>query len=72
MARIFQRGGRTVSKRGYLFVWTFSSWNIIAFSPPVLGYLVKKGLQKWGHRYPRTPLAMPLVSLAWCSYVFMN
>jgi len=51
----FLKGGHTVSKEGYSFVWTFSSWNVTAFSPPVLGYLVKKGLQKGGHRHPRTP-----------------
>ena len=32
----------------------------MAFSPPVVGCLVKKGLQKGGHRHPRTPLAMPM------------
>jgi len=26
-----------------------------AFSPPVLGCLVKKGLQKGGHGHPKTP-----------------
>ena len=35
----------------------------MAFSPPVLSYLVKKGLQKGGHGHPRTPLATPLQSL---------
>ena len=28
VARIFQRGGHTVSKWGYSFLWTFSSWNV--------------------------------------------
>ena len=28
---------------------------VIAFSPPVVGCLVKKGLQKGGHGHPRTP-----------------
>ena len=33
----------------------------MAFSPRVLGYLVKKGLHKGGgHGHPRTPLATPL------------
>ena len=33
----------------------------MAFSPPVVSYLVKKGLQKGGRGNPRTPLATPLV-----------
>ena len=28
---------------------------VMAFSPPVLGCLVKKSLQKGGHGHPRTP-----------------
>lgn len=47
-----------MSKWWYSFVWTFSPWNVLEFSPPVLGYLVKKGLVKGGgggHGYPRTP-----------------
>ena len=61
VARIFQRGGHTVSKWGYSFLWTFSSWNVTAFSPPVLGYLVKKGLQGGVTGTPGPPLATPLV-----------
>ena len=48
-------GGHTMSKWGYSFVWTFSSWNVMAFSPTVLGYLVKKGLQKGRSRAPQDP-----------------
>ena len=35
---------------------------VMAFSPPVVGCMVKKGLQKGGggHRHPRAPLATPL------------
>ena len=33
----------------------------MAFSPPVVGCLVKKGLEKGGHGHPRTPLATPMV-----------
>ena len=33
----------------------------MAFSPPVLGCLIKKGLQKGGHGTPGPPLATPLV-----------
>ena len=52
VARIFQggEGGHTVSKCGYSFVWRFSSGNVMAFSPPVLGYLVNPFLPmsvKW-------------------------
>ena len=34
----------------------------MAFSPPVVGCLVKQGLQKGGHGHPRTPLATPLIT----------
>ena len=33
----------------------------MAFSPPDVGCLVSKSLQKGGCRHPRTPLAMPLI-----------
>ena len=33
---------------------------VMAFSPPVVGCLVKKGLQKGAHEHPRTPLASPM------------
>ena len=65
-ARIFQRGGHIVSKWGYSFIWTFSSWNVIAFSPPVLGFLVKEGLQMGGRGHPRTPCLRPWVAVLWC------
>ena len=44
---------------------------VMAFSPPVVGCLVKKDLQKGGgHGHPRTPLATPLNDLgrigSWC------
>ena len=61
-ARIFQRGGgHIVSKWGYSFIWTFSSWNVIAFSPPVLSFSVKEAKAcKWGgHGHPRTPCLRP-------------
>ena len=35
----------------------------MAFSLPVVGCLVKKGLQKGGHGHPRTP---PGCTLDWC------
>ena len=60
VARIFQTGGgHTVLKWRYSFVWTFSSWNGMVLSPPLLGYFVKKGLQKEGHRHARTPWLRP-------------
>ena len=33
---------------------------VMAFLPPVVGCLVKKGLKKGGHGQPRTPLATPM------------
>ena len=58
VARIFQRGGgRTVSKP-----FNYGQDIVMAFSPPVVGCLVKKRLVKGGggHGQPRTPLATPL------------
>ena len=43
-------GGHTVSN---IIVMAFLSRNIV-------GYLLKKGLQRGGHGHPRTPLATPL------------
>ena len=37
----------------------------MAFSPPVLGYLVKKGLQKGGSRAPQDP---PDYAIGWNGY----
>ena len=34
----------------------------MAFSPPVVGCLVKKGLERGGHGHSRTPLTTPLCS----------
>ena len=43
--------------------------TVIAFSAPIVGCLVKKGLQKKGGQgHPRTPLATPLRLLV-CSYL---
>ena len=50
VARIFQRGGHTVSN---IIVMAFSPRNII-------GCFLKKRLTKGGHGHPRTPLAMPM------------
>ena len=50
VARISQRGGHTVSNRGYSH---FCNLNIV-------GCLHKKRLTKGGHGHPRTPLATPL------------
>ena len=50
VARIFQRGGHTLSNRGYS---RFRNLNIV-------GCLSKKRLTKGGLGHPRTPLATPL------------
>ena len=43
---------------------TVSNIIIMAFSPRnIVGCLLKKGLQREGHGYPRTPLATPLILL---------
>ena len=45
---------------------------VMAFSPPVVGCLVKKGLQKGGggHGHARTPLATPLPERL--AFIFLN
>ena len=61
-ARIFQRGGRTLS-RGHSLDCHYGQDIVMAFSPAFVGRLVKKGLKKeGGHGRPRTPLATPLYS----------
>ena len=57
VARIFQRVGHTVSKQGR---FNYGQDIVMAFSPPVEGCLVKKGLQEGGSRAPQAPLATPL------------
>ena len=58
-ATIFQREGHTKKhKKGLV---SYDQDIVIAFSPSVVGSLVKKGLQKGGgHGHPRTPLPTPL------------
>ena len=56
VARIFQRGGHTVSN---IIVMAFLPQNIV-------GCLLKKSLQRGGgegHGHPRTPLDTPLLLL---------
>ena len=53
VARIFQRGCHTVSKWGYSPDCHYGQGIVMAFSPPVVGCLVKKGLQKGGSRAPQ-------------------
>ena len=61
VARIFQRGGHTVSN---IIAMAFSPRNII-------GFLLKKGLQRGGgHGHPRTPLATPLFLMSPGSSLF--
>ena len=56
----FSKGrGHTVSKWGYSPDCHYSQDIVMAFSPAVVGCLVKKGLQKGGHGHG-TPLATPL------------
>ena len=45
VARIFQRGGHTVSKQG---LFNYGQDIVLAFSPPVVGCLVEKNLAKGG------------------------
>jgi len=52
VASIFQKGGSPDCHYGQDIV--------VEFSPPVLGSLVKKGLQKGGSRAPRDPLGYAL------------
>ena len=53
VARIFQRGGHTVSKWGYSPYCHYGQGIVMASSPPVVGCLVKKGLQKGWSRAPQ-------------------
>ena len=57
LARIFQKGGVTLcqSEGTRLF-----GLKVMAFSPPVLACLVKKGLQKGGSRAPQDPTGYAL------------
>jgi len=55
VARIFQRGGHTVSKWGYSPDCHYGQDIVMVFSPPVVGCLLKKGLQKGGSRTPQDP-----------------
>ena len=47
-----RKGGHTVSKQGLL---NYGQDIVMAFSPPVVVCLVKKGFQEGGHGHPRTP-----------------
>ena len=55
VARIFQRGGHTVSKRGYSPDCHYGQDIVMAFSLPVVRCLVKRGSQKEGSRAPQDP-----------------
>ena len=71
-ARIFQRGGHTVSKQG---LFNYGQDIIMAFLPPVVGCLVKKGLQKGGHGHPMTPPGYTLgvcVCMCLCVYCYLK
>ena len=60
VARIFQRWGHTVSKVKKKGLFRDGQDIIIAFSPSVVGSLVKKGLQKGGSQAPQDPPAYAL------------
>ena len=68
VARIFQRGGTHCVKVRVLTSSPDCHYEqdiVMAFSPPVVGCLVKKGLQKGGYTgTPGPPLGYPLVSSA--------
>ena len=55
-----RKGGHTVSKQGLL---NYGQDIVMAFSPPVVGCLVKKGFQEGGSRASQDPLATPLTSI---------
>ena len=57
VARIIQRRGVTLCQS------EGSHQIVMLFSPPVVGCLLKKGLQKEGTRAPQDPLATPLLTL---------
>ena len=83
VARVFQRGVRTVKMRVLTRLscrpprrvfdlkkslkkglFNYGQDIVMAFSPPVLGCLVKKSLQKGGHGHPRTPPGYALAANA--------
>ena len=50
---------KKLKKKG---LFNYGQGIVMAVSPPVVGCLVKKGLQKRGHGHPRTPpLATPML-----------
>ena len=51
----FKGGDHTVSKWGYSPDCHYGQDIVMAFSPHLVGCLVKKGLQKWGSRAPQDP-----------------
>jgi len=55
---------KKISSKKVLF--NYGQDIVMAFSPPVVGCLVKQGLQKGGSRAPRTPLATPLAYISTC------
>ena len=77
VARIFQRGGHTVSKWGYSPDCHYGQGIVMAFLPPVVGCLVKKGLQKGGGvtGTPGPPWLRPCVIsifVCWVSFLLQN
>ena len=55
--------GNTLIKKKIIIkkgLFNYGQDIVMAFWPPVVCFLVKKGLQKGGHGHPRTPLATPM------------
>ena len=71
VARIFQRGGHTVSKWGYSPDCHYGQDIVMAFSPPVVGCSVKKACKRGGSRAPQEhPLATPLLMMEFIVILF--
>ena len=58
-----------MSKQG---LFNYGQDIVMAFSPPVVGCLVKKGLQKGGSRAPRTPSGYALACQLYMENFFKN
>ena len=72
VARIFQRGASLSQSEGTHSNCHCGQDIVMAFSPPVVGCLVKKGTQRGGHEHPRTPLATPLNCILLIVFCFSN
>ena len=64
LARNFQKGVTLGQSEG-------THQIAMPFAPPVVGCLLKKGLQKGSHEHLRTPLATPLLLTEKCYLYFL-